>query len=113
MFASGCGNALVGLQGMVNIMCNGTPRVSAQCTWAKLGGFEIMASATKGTPVSWSGWMHEFQQPSKISAIISRFFPMSPAMMVENFGMMPGFLTMYCTTLVCECRQHVQDKYRH
>lgn len=43
MFANGWGNAVVGLHGMVNIMCNGTPKAWAQCMWAKLGGFAIIS----------------------------------------------------------------------
>jgi hypothetical protein len=57
-----------------------------------------MASAMNGTPVSGSGSMHDFQHPSNISEIMARFLPMSPALIVENLGMMPGFFTMYCFT---------------
>lgn len=65
MLAKGCGNCPVGEYGnlenqrringdgvsctYVNIMCNGTPRRSAMCGGAKLGGFAIIASHTKGT----------------------------------------------------------------
>lgn len=67
----------------------------AQCIWAKLGGFAIMASATKGSPVIKSGRTHDSQHPWSISAIIFRFFEMSPARMDSTFGMIPGFFTMY------------------
>jgi hypothetical protein len=55
----------------------------------------MMASATKGAPVEGSGSMHDLQQPLSISLIILRFLDMSPARMVANVGMIPGFFTMY------------------
>jgi hypothetical protein len=65
---------------------------------AKLGGFAMMAYAMNGTPVSGSGSMHDFQHPSNIPEIMVLFSPMSPAFIVENLGIMPGFFTMYCST---------------
>lgn len=53
----------------------------------------MMASATKGLPVLPSGSMHEFQQPSRILATMSRFVPISPDSIVFMFGRRPGFLT--------------------
>jgi len=94
-FANGCGKALVGDHGMVNIICTGMLSASAQCICAKLGGFAMIASATKGTPVTGSGSIQESQQPCNICLIIFCFFEMSPARIESNFGMIPGFLTMY------------------
>ena len=39
----------------LNEMINGNPAISAICTCAKLGGFEMMASAAKDRPVFSSG----------------------------------------------------------
>lgn len=55
----------------------------------------MIASATNGVFVDGSGSMHDLQHPSKISQIILRFRAMSPARIVANLGMMPGFFTMY------------------
>ena len=71
------------------------PKACAQCTWAKLGGLAIMTSATNGTFFSGSGSIHDLQQPSSILYTILRFCEISPLMTVSNFGMMPGFLTIY------------------
>lgn len=58
----------------------------------------MMASAMNGTPVSGSGSMHDFQHLSNTSEIMARFLPMSPALMDENLGMIPGLFVMYCFT---------------
>lgn len=63
--------------------------------WAKLGGFAMIASATKGLPESWSASMHAFQQPSIISSIIALFFWISPERRASMLGNSPGFLTIY------------------
>jgi len=55
----------------------------------------MMASATKGAAVEGSGSRHDLQQPLSMSLIILRFLDMSPARMVANVGMIPGFFTMY------------------
>ena len=94
-FARGCGNALVALQGILNMMCTGMPSASAQWTCAKDGGFAMMAFATNGSPVKGSGQKQLSQQPSIISLIILRFKPTSPRFMDSIVGMRPGFRTMY------------------
>ena len=94
MLARGCGNALVGLHGIVNMRCRGTPKVCAQWMWAKLGGFAIIASAMNGVPVSGSGSIQDRQHPLSIAAIIFRFFEISPLSMVFISGIMLGLLTM-------------------
>ena len=99
-FARGCGNCLVAVHGIVNIRWTGIESACAQWMCAKLGGFAIIASATKGSPVFKSGLTQDSQQPWSISAIILRFFEMSPARMDSTFGMIPGFLTMYLKLLV-------------
>lgn len=90
----------MGLQGIVNIKCRGMPKASAQCIWAKLGGLAIIASATNGMFVSKSGSIQDLQQPSSMVYTILRFCEISPLMIVSNFGIIPGFLTMYCEILV-------------
>jgi hypothetical protein len=45
MFPKGCGNAHVGVDGVVDVRCKGIRNFSAQCMWAKL---EIMTSVMKG-----------------------------------------------------------------
>jgi hypothetical protein len=74
----------------------GIPNACAQCKYANDGGFAIMASATKGTPVEGSTSVQDLQHPSSISQTILRLREISPARMVSNLGMIPGFLTMYC-----------------
>lgn len=105
----------------MNIKCSGIPSFSAMCMCAKLGGFAMMASATKGlesgspsmtTPLSklarpsWS-WLsetigpvpspasiHDLQHPRIISYIPARRLPMSPFFRESIPGMSPGFLTI-------------------
>ena len=43
-----------------------------------------------------SGSMQDRQQPLSIPLIILRFFEISPARIVANLGMIPGFFTIYC-----------------
>jgi len=95
MFANGCGKSLVGVQGMVNIKWTGIPKACAQCKCAKLGGFAIIASATKGSLVLGSGSIHDLQHPSSISKIILRLRVISPPRKDARLGMIPGLLTMY------------------
>lgn len=90
----------------VNIICNGMPNFCAQWICAKLGGFAIMAWAMKGdffTPpfvslllssLASSASAHDFQQPSRISAIPLRLLPTSPSFSDFIPGRRPGFLTI-------------------
>ena len=80
------------------------PMAWAQCICAKLGGFAIIASATNGMFVDGSGSKHDFQHPSSISDIIFRFFAISPARIDSNFGIMPGFFTIYFNMLSATAR---------
>src|ERR1700744_2872680 len=93
--AKGWGNALVVVQGMVNIRWTGIPNACAQWICAKLGGLAMIASATNGSWVSGSSSMHDLQQPSSISATMTCFFLISPSRSVFICGIRPGFLTMY------------------
>jgi hypothetical protein len=60
----------------------------------------MIVSAMHGTVVSRLASEHDFQQPSIILAIMARFLPTSPALIVESVGMMPGFLTIYIFALM-------------
>jgi hypothetical protein len=55
----------------------------------------MIASATNGAPVEGSGSMHALQHPLRIPLIILRFLDISPALIVANLGIIPGFFTMY------------------
>lgn len=98
-------------------MCRGIPSFSAQCKCPKLGGFAMMASATKGLRSCSGSWssipihsstvcfrgstprplpvsMHDLQVPRKISAMPFLLFPTSPLRNVSKPGIKPGFLTI-------------------
>src|ERR1700748_3561463 len=120
ILARGCGKDSVGDLGIVNIICSGTPNLSAQCTCAKLGGLAMIASATNGrdvasstvipdasfdiqspieaseasTPLPSPASMQERQHPLIISAIPLRRLPTSPLRRVSKPGIRPGFLTI-------------------
>lgn len=59
-----------------------------------------MASATNGMDDRGSGSIHDLQQPLSISAIILRFFCMSPALRLFMLGISPGLRTMYAINSV-------------
>jgi hypothetical protein len=62
----------------------------------------MIASATNGVFVSGSGSIYDLQHPSSIVYIILRFCEISPLIIVLNLGIMPGFLTMYCSGLLAK-----------
>lgn len=78
MLASGCGNAVVGDQGIVNIRCNGTPNFSAQWIWPKLGGFAMIASAINGLlprpPTPLKSGVYDVPSPGSIPVSMSVSF---------------------------------------
>ena len=100
----------------MNIKCKGIPIFSAIWTWAKLGGFAIIASATKGASVGLMfmlmpaeklsslsrtrgprpspASMQDLQQPKTISSIPFLRLPTSPLFKDSMPGISPGFLTM-------------------
>lgn len=111
MLARGCGNVLVGVQGIVNMRWTGIPRAWAQCICANEGGLAMIASATKGRLVSGEGSIHDRQQPSSISSTIFRFRDMSPARIDARLGIMDGLLTMYLTAPKLVKWNYIQQLY--
>lgn len=88
----------------VNIICRGIPSFCAQWICAKLGGLAMIALAMngflRGAPLlsceslTSSLSAHDFQHPSRISAMPLRRLPTSPSRRDFTPGMRPGFLTM-------------------
>jgi len=94
----------------VNIKCTGIPNFCPQCTWAKLGGFATITSATNGAslpvlifPFLTSSKSHipspssiqDLQQPTIILATIFRCLATSPPLRTSKLGSNPGLRTMY------------------
>lgn len=94
----------------VNIKCTGIPNFCPQCTWAKLGGFATIKSATNGASLPVFGFpfftsskshvpspssIQDLQHPTIILATIFRCLATSPLLRTSKLGSSPGLRTMY------------------